>query len=114
MTNEERIAELEAKIHELHVTQAELNDQLTRAQVDQWQSRIDDLEVQMHLGAMETNERAKALMEQLRTRWSETRAQVEGATSTAASVADTLRNGVEGAIRELRKALLDSKSKLSS
>jgi predicted nuclease with TOPRIM domain len=113
MTNEERIAELEAQIEELHAKQADLHKQLTQTQIDQWQGRIEDLEVQMHLGAMEANDKLTALMDQLRTKWSDTRRQLEDATSTASGVADTLRAGFESAYTEIRKALLEGKSQLS-
>lgn len=112
-TTEERIAKLEAQISKLQAKQADLHKQLTKAQIDQWQGRIEDLEVQLHLGAMDTNDRLTLLMEQLRSRWSDARRQFEEATSTASSVADTVRTGLENAVKELRKALLESKSKLA-
>jgi len=114
MTNEERIAKLEAQIDKLQTKQTELYQQLAQAQIDQWQGRIEDLEVQLHLGAMETNDKLAALMDQLRTRWAESRGQFEDAASTASSVAETLRTGLESAVREVRKALLESKNKLAS
>jgi predicted nucleic acid-binding Zn-ribbon protein len=113
MTTEERIAKLEAQIDKLHARQAELYEQLTKAQIDQWQARIEDLEVQMHLGAMETNDKVTALMDQLRSKWADARRQFDDAASTASSVADTVRTGLEKAFRELRKALLESKTKLT-
>jgi len=113
MTTEERIAKLEAQIDKLHARQAELHKQLNKAQIDQWQGRIEDLEVQMHLGAMETNDKVTALMDQLRSKWADARRQFDDAASTASSVADTVRTGLEKAFKELRKALLESKSKLT-
>lgn len=113
MTTEERIAKLEDQIDKLQAKQAELRKQLTKAQIDQWQARIEDLEVQMHLGAMETSDRLTALMDQLRSKWADARRQFEDATSTASSVADTVRTGLESALKELRKALLESKNKLT-
>ena len=113
MTTEERIAKLEAQIDKLKAKQAELHRQLTKAQIDQWQGRIEDLEVQMHLGAMETSDRLTALMDQLRSRWAATRRQFEDTISTASTVADTVRTGLENAFNDLRKALLESKNKLT-
>lgn len=114
MTSDERIARLEAQIEKLQAKQAELHRQLTQAQRDQWQGRVDDLEVQMHLGAMEANDRAAALMDQLRSRWADARGQFDDAIATASSVGDTLRSGLENAVRDLRRALLESKSKITS
>jgi len=113
MTSEARIAKLEAQIDELSKKQADLNKQLTKAQLDQWRGRIEDLEVQLHLGAMESSDRLNALMAGLRSRWADARKQVEDRASTATSVADTVRTGLENAFAELRKALLETKSKLS-
>ena len=113
MTSEARIAKLEAQIDELSKKQADLNKRLTKAQLDQWRGRIEDLEVQLHLGAMESSDRLNALMAGLRSRWADARKQFEDRASTATSVADTVRTGLENAFAELRKALLETKSKLS-
>ena len=114
MNSEERIAKLEAQIDELRSKQDALNHQLARAQRDQWQSRIEDLEVQFHLGAMEANDRATALLEELRRRWAEVRSQMDEASSTASGVGETMRNGLESAVRDLRQALLESRARISS
>jgi len=113
MTTEERIEHLEAQIKDLHAKQAELRKQLTKAQLDQWQGRIEDLEVQMHLGALETSDKLNTLMSRLRSRWADARRQVDDKTSAATSVAETLRTGLENAFTDLRKALLESRNKLS-
>ena len=55
MTTEDRIAQLEDQLHQLQGQQADLRKQLAKAQLDQWQGRIEDLEVQMHLGAVEAH-----------------------------------------------------------
>ena len=112
MTTDDRIAKLEAEIGKLQEKQAELQQELTKAQIDQWQARLEDLEVQMHLGAMESSDRLTALMDQLRGRWTDARRQLEGTIATASTVADTLRAGLEGAFGEVRKALLESRRKL--
>jgi len=114
MTTEERIAQLEGQIHELHDQQVELRKQLARAQLDQWQGRIEDLEVQMHLGAVEASDKATAQLDRLRDRWADARRQFEDSIKTATSVADTVRSGLEKAFGDLRQALLESKNKLIS
>jgi|SRR5271165_6210413 len=113
MTTNERIAQLEAQIDDLRAQVGELHKQMTKAQIDQWQGRIEDLEVQMHLGAMETSDRLNALMGRLRAKWADARRQLEDRTSTATSVADTVRTGLENAFAELRKAMLETRSKLT-
>ena len=113
MTNEDRITGLEAQIRKLQAEQAEMRKQLARAQLDQWRGRIEDLEVQMHLGAMEASDQLTALMRQLRGKWADARRQVEESISTASGVADAVRTGLENAFDDLRKALLDARNKLA-
>src|SRR5512146_3577748 len=114
MTTEDRITQLEDQIHELHNQQVDLRQQLAKAQLDQWQGRIEDLEVQMHLGAVEASDKATAQMKKLRDRWADARRQFEENIKTASSVADTVRTGLEKAFADLRQALLESKHKLTS
>lgn len=112
-TTDDRIAKLETKIRKLEGRETDLRKQLAEAQLDQWQGRIENLEVQMHLGAMEANDELTALMNRLRARWADARQQFERSISTASSVGDTVRAGLENAVEDLRKALLESKSKLA-
>jgi predicted nuclease with TOPRIM domain len=114
MTTEEHITQLEHQLHELQGQQAELRRQLAKAQLDQWQGRIEDLEVQMHLGAVETSEKANAQMNKLRDRWADAKRQLEESIKTASSVKDTVRAGLENAFGDLRRALLESRNKLTS
>jgi predicted nucleic acid-binding Zn-ribbon protein len=113
MTSEDRITGLEAQIRKLHAEQADLRKQLGKAQLDQWRGRVEDLEVQMHLGAMEASDQLTTLMRQLRDKLADARRQLEGNVSTASGVADTVRTGLENAFDELRKALLEAKNKLA-
>lgn len=71
MSTEGRIKELEAKIDKLQAKQADLNKQLAQAEIDQWQGRIEDLELQVHLEAMETNDKLRGLLDQLQRRWAD-------------------------------------------
>ncbi len=113
MTTEERIAQLETQIHKLQAKQAELHRQFAKAQIDQWQGRVEDLELQMHAGAADANDKLTAVMDQLRSKWADARRQFEDAASTASSVADTVRTGLENAVSEVRRALLESRSRLT-
>lgn len=114
MSTEDRIAKLEEQIGNLHDQQVDLRKQLTKAQLDQWQGRVDDLEVQVHLWGKQASDKATTLMGQLRGKWADSRRQFEESISTASSVSDALRTGLEKAYTDLRKALLESKSQLKS
>lgn len=114
MTNEERIAQLEAQLEEVSTKQHDLSLLLAQAERDQWQGRIEDLEVQLHLGAMEGNDRARELMDRLSSRWSEARGHFDVAATTAVDVGATLRGGLQSAVRDVRQALLESRSKITS
>ena len=63
---------------------------------------------------MEAGDKATAQMKKLRDRWADARRQVEESIKTASSVADTVRTGLEKAFNDVRQALLESKSKLTS
>lgn len=111
MTTEERIAKLEAQIERLEEKETGLRKKLVDAQLDQWYGRIEDLGVQAHLGAMDAGDRATGLMEQLRSRWSDVKSQVEGATSTGPDVIDSVRDAIEGLLGDVREALVEAKDK---
>lgn len=114
MTSDERIAHLEAELDELNARQTERFKQMAQAERDQWQGRIEDLKVQFHLGATEGDDRAGELMDRLDSRWSEARGQFDSAATTTADVGATMRDDLQSAVRDLRHALLQSKSKISS
>jgi chromosome segregation ATPase len=114
MTTEDRVTQLEEQIHEVRDQLADLRKQLAKAELDQWQGRVEDLEVQMHLGAVEASDKATAQMKKLRDRWADARRQLEENIKTASSAADTVRGGLEKAFDDLRSALLESKNKLTS
>jgi hypothetical protein len=109
MTENERISKLEAQISALETKQDELYDQLAEARLEQWKGRLEDLEVQAHLGAMETDDRVAPLLQKARDRWDEVRRQVDGATAVAGEAFETLRRGFESAIQDVRRALLDAR-----
>lgn len=113
-TTDDRIAKLESQIKALEAKQSELYQQLADARLDQWKGRLEDLEVQARLGAMETNDRVTALVEQARDRWTDAKSQLRGATSAAGEVVETVRGGVERAIDDLRQAIIDARSKAKS
>lgn len=111
---DDRIPEIESQIGKLQAQQADLRKQLIKARIEYWQGRMDDLDIQMHTGAVETSGKLTAKMNQFRGTWAETKQQWEAATSTAASAGDTVHTGLENAYRELRDALLEAKNKLTS
>jgi len=109
MTDPQDIERLEKRIHDLETEQEGLRKQLAQAQIDQWEGRIDDLEVQVHLGTLEASDRIDPLVEALRNRWLDAREQVSRAPSTTGDVLDALRSGLEQAMRDIRTAILDAK-----
>lgn len=114
MTIEDRIKMLEERIEVLQAEQAELNKQLAEAEIDRWQARIDDLEVQLHLGAMETNDKVRGLLDQLKHRWAVAKAQVESKSAAASEGAETVRNSLRSAFSDIRQAILETTHKIAS
>ncbi len=114
MTTEDRISKLEAQINRLEEREAELREKLVQAQIDQWHGRIEDLEVQAHLAAMDTGDRVTALIEQVRARVRDVRGQVGGAADSVAERLEAGRSSIEGLLRDLRQGLIDAKDKTIS
>ncbi len=113
MTTEERIANLEARLDDLQEAHSAVSRQLAQAHVDQWQGRIDDLELQVHLGAAEASDRLTALTAELDKRWSKVRQQVSRTGATTSDVTETIRVGLESAFKDVRDALIESRKQLS-
>lgn len=111
-TTEERIAKLEARLDKLQAEHGAVSRQLAQAHVDQWQARIDELELQVHLGASEATDRLKALTTELDKRWSQVRRQLTDAGETTADATETIRAGLESAYRDVREALIESRKQL--
>jgi chromosome segregation ATPase len=111
MTTEERIARLESQIERLEQREVELRKQMAAAQLDQWYARIEDLEVQARLGAMETSDRVHELLEQTRSRWQEAKTQLTKPTEVASEVFDSVRSSIDDLFKDVRKALVDAKDK---
>jgi len=109
MTPEARIERLEAQLERLEEREAELRRQLMEAQVDQWRARIEDLEVQAHLAAMDTSDKVTELLEQTRARWREAKAELLRPAELAGDVVDTVRNGIEDGLDEIRNALVEAR-----
>ena len=104
---------LEARIHHLEDEMARLRSELVQARLDQWEGRVDELELQMHLGAAEAADRMAPRVEELRDTLRRARAQAQSAGATTADVLETLRGGVERAIKDLRDAVIKAKGSVT-
>lgn len=106
-----RITKLQERIDRLETEQNALREKLTAAQIEQWQGRIDDMELQAHLASMDANDRVTNLRQELQRQWQDAKRQVAMSKHTASEVVETVRDGIEGAIRNLREALVDARHK---
>jgi hypothetical protein len=109
MSDTDRISSLEGQIADLERQLGEMRRQLSEAELDQWRGRIDDLEVQVHLGTLDVRDRLSPLIEDLRNAWLDAREQLSGSTETASDVVTTLRKGLEQAMGEIRAAVLEAR-----
>ena len=73
--------DLEARVRALESQLEELRTQLMESQLDEWKARIDQLEVQAHLGEMEAADQINPLLDQLRNRWLDAQDQFDKAQS---------------------------------
>lgn len=111
MDDNDRIAGLEAQLQDLETQLGEVRRQLAQAELDQWRGRIDDLEVQAHLGSLEARDQIDPLIENLRNAWLEARSKLSSQTTTASDVVGTLRDGLEQAMGEIREAVAAARSR---
>lgn len=114
MTTQDRIKALEDQMARLESEQDALRDQLVQAEIDRWQERIDDLELQVHLARMETNEKVNGLLQQVQHRWAAGKAQIEWRSAAATDAAEAVRNSLRTAFADIRKALLETSHKIAS
>jgi chaperonin cofactor prefoldin len=105
---DEKVSALEARIDDLESQLEKLREQLVRAQLDQWAGRIEDLEVQLHLGTLELRDRLTPVVDELRNAWNATRTQVTSTSSSAGEALDTVRSGLEKAMADIRQAVTDA------
>lgn len=110
MGQDERIADLENQVAELGQQLRDVRRQLAAAELDQWQGRIDDLEVQAHLGSMAVRDRLEPVVQELRNAWLEARSRAAESADTAGDVTDRLRDGLEKAMAEIRSAVSDARA----
>jgi hypothetical protein len=114
MTTQDRIQALEDQMARLKAEQDVLRDQLFQAETDRWQERIDDLELQVHLARMETNEKVNGLLQQLQHRWAAGKAQMERRSAAANDAAEAVRASLRTAFTDIRKALIETTHKIAS
>ena len=107
MTDDARINELEGHIDELKTQIHDLQSQLAELELDQWKGRIDDLEVQLHLGAMAGRDRLAPLVETLRNSYLDARENLTDTASAAGDVTGRIRKGLEQAMGDIRRAVLN-------
>jgi hypothetical protein len=105
--------DLEARVHALEAQLDELRHRLAESELDDWKARIDGLEVQAHLAQMEADDQLQPLLEQMRNRWLDARAQFDKAGSAAGDAVGTVTDGVRTAAKDLGDALADAVRRLT-
>jgi hypothetical protein len=104
---------LEARVHALEADLDALRRRLAESELDEWKARIDQLEVQAHLAKLEGDERLQPLVEQLRNRWLDAKAQFDKAGSAAGGALGTVGDGVRSAAKDLGDALAEAVRRLT-
>jgi hypothetical protein len=105
--------DLEGRVAALEQQLAALREQLLEGQLDEWKSRIDQLEVQLHLGEMDARGEVEPLLEQLRNRWLDARSQLDRVGGAAGGAVSTVGEGVRSTFDDLRRSLSDAADRLT-
>lgn len=109
----DRVRSLEHQVDELREQISRLNKELVEAQLDEWKGRIDELELQAHLGQMNVVEQVAPLVDAVRNRWLDAQDQLGRAGSSASDMLSSLRGGVQQALDDLRTSIRDARSAIS-
>lgn len=114
MMTSTRVDELRMRIEALRRQEDALAEELAEAQADDWEARLEDLNVQAHLAVMEVRERLTPILDSLSDRILEVRADLLGADgTTVAEVAEALRHGFGTALRDLNAAAHEASAALA-
>jgi hypothetical protein len=105
--------DLEARVHALEAQLDDLRRRLAESELDDWKSRIDQLEVQAHLAQMEADDQLQPLLDQMRNRWLDAKSQFDKASNAAGGALSTVTDGVRSAAKDLGDALSDAVKKLT-
>lgn len=105
--------DLEARVHALEAQLDDLRRRLAENELDDWKARIDQLEVQAHLAQMEADDQLQPLLEQMRNRWLDAKAQFDKASSAAGGAVNSVTDGVRSAAKDLADALAEAVRKLT-
>ena len=105
--------ELETRMHALEAQLDDLRRRLAETELDDWKARIDQLEVQAHLAQMDADDEIQPLVEQLRNRWLDAKAQFDKAGSAAGGAIGTVGDGVRSAAKDLGDALAEAVRRLT-
>jgi TolA-binding protein len=108
------VADLERRIGELEADVSKLTDQVIRSQLDDWKARIDQLEVQVHLGQLEAEDQLTPVVDQLRNRWLDARSQFDQVQDAAGDALVSVRDGVRKAVDDLGEAFDAAVKRLSN
>lgn len=114
MSEDRSVTDLEARIQDLEKQLDSVREELKQTRLEQWEGRIDDLEVQAHLGSMELNERMAPIVEAMRNRWLDAKAQLDSASTNAGEAFEALRKGLEQSVRDIKEAVAAAKSSVTS
>lgn len=114
MAEEPTVEDLKQQVQELRQEVADLNRRLLEDQVEAWRSRIDELDVQLHLAEMDARDEVAPLIDQLNDQWARARSQLDQWSDSAGDAVHTLRDGVQGALDDLRASLRQAVNQLRS
>lgn len=109
-----RTSTFEAQVDHLGRQVEELTTFVARSQLDQWQSRIDDLELQIALARMTLREEAAPRIDELRSRLEKARGELATVGERAGSAWGSLSAGLRSAIGELKDAFEETRELIRS
>ena len=104
-TDAASIETLVARLHAMRQEEAALMERIARIRSSQLQGELDEIDLRVHLGAMDLRDRLGPAVDALQDRLRQVRGDLADDRATAADVVDALRTAFERAVAEVLAAV---------
>ncbi len=105
---------LKDQVAELREELTDLNRRFLEEQLEAWGARLDELDIQLHLGRMDVRDDLTPALERLQERLSSARTEAEQLRGNAGDAVKAAREAVQKALSDLRSGMQEVLEKLRS
>lgn len=102
---DQELQELRESIGELSRKVERLTEQVVESRLEAWNGRLENLELQAHLGQMELRDEAQSRLDQVRESWSRARRTLDDVGDATGAAFESAMDDLKPALTELRTGL---------